>query len=101
MAKKKKAVRRIRSKTGAGKRVAKRRKTAVKKAGTKRRGGAKKAFRAGKHKQAAKRSTQPRSWRRVCRLTEDALIALEAGDAKEIRAYLEAIRAVAVCADEA
>ena len=101
MAKKKKVARKIGREAGAGKKAAKRRKKAVKKVGTKRRGGEKKVVRAGKRKQAAKRSTQPRSWRRVCRLAEDALMALEAGGAKEIRAYLEAIQAVAVCADEA
>lgn len=97
MAKKKRVARKRR----AGKKVAKRQKMAVKKAAGGKRRGTKKVVRAGKRKQAARKSSQPRSWRRVCRLAEDALMALEAGDTKEIRAYLEAIQAVAVCADEA
>jgi len=72
-------------------------KTAV---GTKKRG-AKKAAGGGKRQRACKKPTQPRSWRRVCRLAQDALAALEAGNVHEIRGYLEAIQAVGVCADEA
>jgi hypothetical protein len=60
----------------------------------------KKAARAARRKQGGTKTVQPRVWRRTARLADDALEALEAGNTGEARQYLEAIRAVAQCADE-
>jgi hypothetical protein len=46
------------------------------------------------------KSVQPRVWRRTARLADDALEALQEGHIGQARQYLEAIRAVAQCADE-
>ena len=51
-------------------------------------------------KQATRRNPQPRVWRRVAKLADDGLSALEAGDMAEVRRYLEAIRAVGLSAQE-
>jgi hypothetical protein len=45
------------------------------------------------------KSVQPRTWRKMCKLAGDALAALEAGDLKEVKHQLEALRAIATCAD--
>ncbi len=42
---------------------------------------------------------QPRTWRKMSKLAGDALLALEAGDLKQVKNHLEALRAVATCAD--
>ena len=51
------------------------------------------------HRRAAHHGVQPRVWRRAARLAEDALTALDAGDFDEVRQCLEAVHAVAQCAD--
>lgn len=43
---------------------------------------------------------QPRVWRRMARLAEDAQAALAAGRLDRVREYLQSIHAVAVCADQ-
>ena len=48
----------------------------------------------------ARKSPQPRVWRRVAKLASDALAALEAGELAEVRGCLEAIRAVGLCAED-
>ena len=78
------------------KRVVKGRKAA--KAGRKMRAG-KKAKPRKKRKRAGRRSVQPRVWRRTARLAQDALTALDEGDLDEVRECLQAVHAVAQCAD--
>jgi hypothetical protein len=46
------------------------------------------------------KSVQPRTWRKMSKLSGDALLALEAGDLKQVKNQLEALRAIATCADE-
>jgi hypothetical protein len=53
-----------------------------------------------KQKRPAKKTVQPRVWRRMARLADDALGALDVGNVREVRQYLQSIRAVAECADE-
>jgi hypothetical protein len=48
---------------------------------------------------ATAKSVQPRTWRKMCKLSGDALLALEAGDLKQVKNQLEALRAIATCAD--
>jgi hypothetical protein len=45
------------------------------------------------------KSVPPRTWRKMCKLAGDALLALEAGDLKQVKNQLEALRAIATCAD--
>jgi len=45
------------------------------------------------------RTVQPRVFRRVGRLAQDALAALDAGNLDEVRQYLQSIQAVARSAD--
>jgi hypothetical protein len=45
------------------------------------------------------KSVQPHTWRKMCRLAGDTLMALEAGDLKQVKNQLEALRAIATCAD--
>lgn len=86
MAKKKKAAR----KAARGRKAAKTGKRTIKKAaGVKTR------------KPAGKKGTQPRAFRRVANLAAEALGALATGNLQQVRSYLEAIRAVSLCADEA
>jgi hypothetical protein len=49
---------------------------------------------------ATREISEPRSWRRLGRIVQDALAACDRGDIERVRAYLEAIRAVAGCAAE-
>ena len=81
----------------AKKKVARGRKAA--KAGRKMRAGRKAAPRK-KRKRAAHQGVQPRVWRRTARLARDALAALDAGNLDEVRECLQAVHAVAQCADE-
>ena len=60
----------------------------------------KRAARPKKRRHARGKTVQPRVWRRAARLAQDALAALEAGNLDEVRECLEAIYAVAHCADE-
>lgn len=60
----------------------------------------KKAAATKMRKQAVRKNPQPRVWRRVAKLSADALMALEAGNLTEVRGCLEAIRAVGLCAEE-
>ncbi len=46
------------------------------------------------------KDTPAAKWRRMAGLTGEALGALEAGSLEEVRQYLEAMRAVALCAAE-
>jgi len=62
--------------------------------------GHKKAIKAKMRKSLGK-DTPAAKWRRMAGLTAEALAALKAGDVEEVRGYLEAIRAVALCAAEA
>jgi hypothetical protein len=48
---------------------------------------------------AIAKSVQPRTWRKMCKLAGDALLALEAGDLKQVKHQLEALHAIATCAD--
>jgi len=48
---------------------------------------------------ATPKSVQPRTWRKMCKLANDALLALEAGDLKQVKNQLVALRAIATCAD--
>jgi hypothetical protein len=48
---------------------------------------------------ATPKSVQPRTWRKMCKLAGDALLALEGGDLKQVKNQLEALRAIATCAD--
>jgi len=50
---------------------------------------------------ATPKSVQPRTWRKMCKLAGDALLALEAGDLKQVKNQLEALRAIATCPDAA
>lgn len=59
-----------------------------------------KAAKMQKEKPTGRKTVQPRVWRRMARLADDALVSLEQGDIKEVRLQLEAIRAVALCTDE-
>ena len=79
------------------KKVARGRKPA--KAGRKMRAG-KKAAPRKKRKRAGRRGVQPRVWRRTARLAQDALTALDEGNLDEVRDCLQAVHAVARCADE-
>ena len=45
------------------------------------------------------KSVQPRTWRKMNKLTADALAALAAGDLKLVKSHLEALQAVATCAE--
>ena len=47
------------------------------------------------------KSVQPRTWRKMSKLAGDALLALEAGDLKQVKNQLEALRAIATCPDAA
>jgi hypothetical protein len=49
---------------------------------------------------AMAKSVQPRTWRKMSKLAADALLALEAGDLKQVKHQLEALQAVANCADQ-
>ena len=69
------------------------------KTGRKMRAG-KKACARKKRKRAGHQGVQPRVWRRTARLAQDALTALEEGDLNEVRQCLEAVHAVAQCADK-
>jgi hypothetical protein len=51
-------------------------------------------------RQPVRKSPQPRVWRRVAKLAADGLAALDAGNVAEVRGYLEAIRAVGLCAEQ-
>lgn len=53
-----------------------------------------------KMKKPLGKDTPAAKWRRMAGLTAEALTALEAGNTNEVRGYLEAIRAVALCAAE-
>lgn len=59
-----------------------------------------KGAKGARRRQRGGKSVQPRVWRRTARLADDALEALEEGHIGQARQYLEAIRAVAQCADE-
>jgi hypothetical protein len=48
---------------------------------------------------ATLKSVQPRTWRKMCKLAGDVLLALETGDLKQVKNQLEALRAIATCAD--
>jgi hypothetical protein len=48
---------------------------------------------------ATPKSVQPHAWRKMCKLASDALLALEAGDLKQVKNQLEALRAITTCAD--
>jgi hypothetical protein len=80
----------------AKKRVARRSKAT--RAGRKMRAG-KKATPPKKRKRA-RRGAQPRVWRRTARLAQDAMAALDEGDLDEVRHCLQAVHAVAHCADQ-
>ncbi len=71
----------------------------AKKAGRKMRAG-KKAAPRKKRKRAGRRGVQPRVWRRTARLAQDAIAALDEGDLDEVRECLQAVHAVAHCADQ-
>jgi hypothetical protein len=43
---------------------------------------------------------RPGVWRKMSRLSIDALEALDAGNLAQVRGHLEALRAVATCADD-
>jgi hypothetical protein len=66
----------------------------------KRKRATKKSAKGARRRQRGGKSVQPRVWRRTARLADDALKALEEGLIGQARQYLEAIRAVAQCADE-
>lgn len=61
---------------------------------------AKKPAKAAGRKQPMRRNPQPRVWRRVARLADEALNALDTGDVKEARGCLEAIRAVGLSVEQ-
>jgi hypothetical protein len=48
---------------------------------------------------ATPKPVQPRTWRKMSKLAGDALLALEAGDLRQVKNQLEALRAIAICAD--
>ena len=51
-------------------------------------------------RRALGKDTPAAKWRRMAGLTGEALKALEAGNSEGVRRYLEAMRAVALCAAE-
>jgi hypothetical protein len=48
---------------------------------------------------ATPKSVQPRTWRKMCKVAGDALLALEAGELKQVKNQLETLRAIATCSD--
>ena len=74
------------------------RKTATKRTLKARR--AKQPGKIAKKKPSGRKTVQPRVWRRMARLADDALVSLQQGNTVEVRLHLKAIRAVALCTDE-
>ena len=52
-----------------------------------------------KAKLAARKTRELNTWRRMARLADDVLAALDAGEVKEARSLLQGIRGVAASAD--